>query len=208
MTPDRRNAVSPDASKRDVRRRYGRRASRAGVTLVELVVVLTLIGIAAGMALPHINITRYRVDAAARLTASTLQMAQRLAITRQYDVVVSFDEAGSRLRTLEDANNNDELDAGERVTWRTLEEGAHFAAPSAPLLPGATDAVSGAHTRIIDGMQSVVFRRSGAATTDLQVYLTSARADSNDVRAVSVVQATGRTEWFRYIGGSWHQGGV
>ncbi len=179
-----------------------------GVTLIELLVVLTLIGIVVGMAMPHVNITKYRMDAAARLTASTLQIAQRLAITRQYDVVVGFDQTRGRLRVLEDGNNNGLADPGEHIVWRPLEDGARFARPPAPLTAGATNAVSGSRLRLIDGMQSVVFRRSGAATTDVDVYLTSTRGDANDVRGVAVVQATGRTEWFRYIGGAWRKGGA
>ncbi|HET7585146.1 MAG TPA: GspH/FimT family pseudopilin [Gemmatimonadaceae bacterium] len=191
-----------------VRSRIWRRAARGGVTLIEMLVVLTLIGIVAGMALPHVNVTKYRMDAAARLVASTLQTAQRLAVTRQYDVVVSFDQENQRLRMLEDANNNDVADAGERTIWRPLEEGAHFAEPPVRISAGGSGAVSGSRLRLVDGMESVVFRRSGAASSDLEVYVTSTRDEENDVRGATVVQATGRTEWFRLIGGTWKQGGA
>jgi hypothetical protein len=55
----------------------------------------------------------------------------------------------------------------------------------------------------MDGMPSVVFRRDGAASTELDIYLASKRARSNDYRGVHLVRATSRTEWFRYIDGKW-----
>ena len=102
---------------------------RYGFTLIEMMVVVFIIGVLCTMAIPRINIPQFQVDAAARLTRLTLQGAQRLAVARQYDVVVSIDQANNRLRVLEDANNNDAVDANERVTYKSLEDGISFHLP-------------------------------------------------------------------------------
>jgi hypothetical protein len=66
--------------------------------------------------------------------------------------------------------------------------------------------VSGPDVRTLDGMPSVIFRRNGAASTDVDVYVAAARG--SDYRAVSVVQATGRTDWFRYVNSAWKPAGI
>jgi prepilin-type N-terminal cleavage/methylation domain-containing protein len=177
---------------------------RPGITAIELLIVLAIIAIIASIAFPKVNFAQFQVDAGARIVRISLQNAQRLAVTRQYDVVVSFDTAGRRVRVLEDNNNNASIDNGEHVTWHALDDNVHFATPpaSADATP-ATGPIVGSNVKTIDGMPSVVFRRDGAASTDLDVYLTSKRAQNNDYRVVQVVQSTGRTEWRRYLNNKW-----
>jgi prepilin-type N-terminal cleavage/methylation domain-containing protein len=179
-----------------------------GYTFIEMLIVLIIIGIIAAFAYPKVNFTQFQVDAAARLIRISLQNAQRLAVTRQYNVVVSFDQAHNKVRVLEDNNNNSTADAGERVTWGTLEDGAHYAVPPTGVNGGVASAVVGTDVRTIDGMSSIIFRRDGAGNTDIEVYLTSKRAISNDYRGITVVQSTGRTDWFKYIGNSWRPGNL
>lgn len=180
-------------------------ACRAAFTVIELMIVLAIIGIVAAFAYPRVNFTQFRVDAAARTTRIALQDAERLAIARQADVIVSFDTIGSRIRVLEDGNDNGVVDAGEHVTWTPLEDSVHFAVPPAGVSGAAPGAIDGATVRIIDGMPSVTFHRDGAASTDLQVYLTSRRALGDDYRCVEVTQSTGHTSWWRYLDGAWRQ---
>lgn len=169
--------------------------------------MLSMIAIVSTWAWPRLNATQYRMDGNVRLTRMALQNAQRLAITRQFDVIVSFDVSTNRIRVLEDGNNNQAADAGERVLYRALEDGAVFDTPPAGMGGCATTTeVCGSNIRTIDGMPSIIFRRDGAASTDLEVYITSSRALNDDYRGVSVIQATGRTDWMKYIGGTWRKG--
>jgi len=181
---------------------------RSAYTFVELLIVLALIAIVATFAYPRVNFTQFQVDANARAVRMALQNAQRLAVTRQFNVVVSVDEVHGQLRILEDNNNNNAVDGGERVTHLTLEDGAHFQTPPTGVNGPVAAAVNGAALVTIDGMQSIVFRRDGAGSSDLELYLTSRRALPQDFRGITVVQSTGRTDWYKYIGAVWKPGNL
>jgi prepilin-type N-terminal cleavage/methylation domain-containing protein len=185
-----------------------RSSRKRGFSAVELLIVCAIVGIFATLAYPRVNFTQFQVDSGARTVRVALQNAERLAVTRQYDVVVSFDVANKRVRVLEDGNNNDAVDNGERVTYAALEDGVHFKQPPAGLSGPVTGWVIGSNLKTVDGMPTIVFRRDGAASTDLEVYLASSKELANDWRAVQVVQSTGRTDWYRYLNNLWKAGSI
>ena len=168
-------------------------------------IVLAIIGVIAAFAYPKVNFTQFRVDAAARTVRVALQNAERLAVTRQYDVVVSFDTTNRRIRILEDNNNNATVDAGEHVTFAQLEDSVHFAVPPAGVSGSASSAINGSSIRTVDNMPTLIFHRDGAANSDADIYITSRRALDDDFRCVRVIQSTGRTLWWRYLNGAWEQ---
>jgi prepilin-type N-terminal cleavage/methylation domain-containing protein len=179
------------------------RRSRRGFSILELIIVLIMAGIIAGMAVPRLNYDRYRADGAMRVVRTVLQGAQRNAIMRQTNVVVAFDESANLMRLLEDTNNNCQKDTGERMWTRPLEDGAKFRVPPTPY-PGTapSTALLGINLCTLAGLPAVEFLRDGAASSELDVYLTSSRGRAIDFRLVRVTQATGRTESFRFDG-SW-----
>jgi prepilin-type N-terminal cleavage/methylation domain-containing protein len=182
-----------------------RRSSRWAFTVIELMIVLAIIGIIAAFAYPKVNFTQFRVDAAARTVRVSLQNAERLAVTRQYDVVVSFDTANRRIRSLEDNTNNATVDAGEHVIYAQLEDSVHFAVPPAGISGSAASSIDGSGIKTIAGMPTIIFHRDGAASSEADIYLTSKRASNDDFRCVRVIQSTGRTSWWRYLDGTWEQ---
>lgn len=176
-----------------------------GFTLIELMIVLVLVGIVAAIAFPKIDSMRYRVDGGVRVVQAMMQQGHRLAIQRQHDVLFSVDVAGGRVRLVEDRNNNGAADAGERVVWRSLEQGLLFSRPSRGVNGPVTDAFVGPRLRALD-LPTLIFRRSGSVSSEAQLYLTSARGVTTDFRAVLLTQSTGRTASFQMKASGWQPG--
>jgi prepilin-type N-terminal cleavage/methylation domain-containing protein len=185
----------------------GRRRTQA-FTVIELMIVIAIIGIVAAFAYPKVNFTQFRVDAAARTVRVALQNAERLAITRQYDVVVSFDTANSRIRIVEDNNNNAVVDAGEHVIYAQLEDSVHFVVPPTGVSGSVSSSINGSTIKTVDNMPTLIFHRDGAASSDAEIYITSKRANQDDYRCIRVIQSTGRTLWWRFLNGTWEQASI
>lgn len=185
-------------------------SGRRGVTLIEMMIVVVLLSLVSAIALPRLNFAQFKTDDSVRAVRTTLQNAQRLAITRQYDVIVSFDTVKQQMRIAEDENNNYAIDAGERVTYTPLDPGVRFATPPQGGVSGALgSSVSGNNVLTISTMPSIVFLRSGSASTNLQVYLTAnGNNGQTEWRGVQVTQSTGRTVWYRWLSTLWNKASV
>jgi len=176
--------------------------------MLEVVLVLVISGIVVTLALPKLDLTRYRADATAQLVRTLLQQGQRAAIVQQHDVLVSFDTQGDRMRLVWDANDDGALSAGERATWRSLDAGSRFGLRSAGIDGVATSAVSGTGVRTVDGLPTLVIHRDGSTSGDAAIYLETL-AHSHAFRAITVTQSTGRTDWYRQSpSGAWARGGL
>jgi prepilin-type N-terminal cleavage/methylation domain-containing protein len=184
-------------------------AKPAGFTLFELLVVLSVISILAAIALPKINLHQFRIDAGVRTVQGALMQAERYAVQRQHDMVVSFDVNGKRVITIDDQNNNGAADAGEKVISRPLEDGVRFLTPPTAIPGGTVAAIAGSKVKVLaNGYPSVIFHRDGAVSSDLQVYITSTRPDAKDFRALNVTQSTGHVDYYSNSTGTWKRGGA
>lgn len=181
--------------------------ARIAVTLLEMLIAISVASIVLAAALPRINLGRYKVDAAMRILQGALQQAHRAAIQRQHDVIVGFDAAAAQVQVLYDANNNGEPDEGEQVARIPLQEGNRFAAPPVGISGAPTTAIAGSNLTEVSGLPSLVFRRDGATSSELEVYMRAPGAASQDYRALTVLQSTGRVQSFRYSGVSWRKDG-
>ncbi len=188
--------------------RHPQRNLRRGVTLVEMMIVVVLLSLVSALALPKINLAQFRSDDAVRAVRTTLQTAQRLAITRQYNVIVSFDTVQQRMRIVEDLNNNNAVDAGERVRWVPLDNGARFATPATGINGGVGSAIVGPGVISVNSMPTVVFLRSGSSSSYVEVYLAASAREGSEWRAVQVTQSTGRTVWYRWLTSTWTKASV
>lgn len=176
------------------------------MTIPELMMVCTIVGIVAATALPRIDTVRPQADAAAALVRATLQQAHRAAIQRQYDVVVSVDVPNRRLRVFQDSTNDGVIAVSDPVRWVPLDPGAAFAVPARPL-PGGAGGVALTGTKLVAGLPSVTFHRGGSASGDATLYVTvTGRAGRTERRAITLVRGTGATTAWREVAGAWQQG--
>jgi prepilin-type N-terminal cleavage/methylation domain-containing protein len=169
---------------------------QSGFTLIEVVVTLILVGILGALAYPKIDVGRYKADAVVTTVRSTMQQAQRASLVGQHDIIVSFDVGGNRIRLAWDRNNNHLIDEGERVTWTSLSQGNRFATPTRGVHGDVDRPVMGSNLKSLDDYPTVTFHRDGSLSSELEIYMSSFSTPVR-WRAVTVVQATGRTDWFR-----------
>lgn len=193
-----------------MRRLRTTRGGTAGFTLVETLVVVVMIGILAGLALPAIDPQRYRIESGLQDVAGVLQSAQRESIGRQHDVVVTIDAAQNLIQVHFDANDDGTVNNSERVRTWPVDARLVFARGPATALAFGGNPVN--FPVGPSGLPTITFRRSGSASSAGGMYLTSAQAVAgilkrqNDTRAIEIVRATGRVEWTRYTGGQWRRG--
>ncbi len=185
----------------------GRLTGRSGFSMIELLSVIVIIGLMTAIALPKSGIASYRANSGAQVVSGALSYAQRQAISRQADTRVAFDLANNRMRIHEDRNNDNIIDADERVTFTNLPEELTFGRGTAPARAMGGGVVS--FTRAQGSLPVLIFHRDGTASEDGGVYLTTiaglAVDRTTDVRAVEISRATGRTTWFSYGTGTWKE---
>jgi len=184
---------------------HRRRLNRAGFTMVEILMVIVLIALVAAFGIPKLNFSGYRINSAVRSVTSLIERAQRQAVTDQYNVNVLFDVTNNQIKIHEDANDDNAVQAGERVRVYPLGEGVVFGHNGAPIRLYSSDKVS--FTRTQSGMPEIIFRRDGSASENGGFYITTTTAQKSsrpqDARSIEVIRATGRAEWYQYNGSSW-----
>ena len=175
------------------------RTLRPGFTMAEMIIVLVVTGMMITLAIPRVDVTRYKADAIAQIVRTQLQNASRASITRQHDVIVSFDTLGEQMVTTFDANNNNNIDSGERVSYRGLDTGILFADPAVNGVSGAaiSSPISGASIGTVNGLPSLTFHRDGSVSSDAEIYVSIAARGPKMYRALVLTQSTGRVDWYR-----------
>ena len=180
---------------------------RNGFSMIELLCTLVIMAIIMGVAVPRMDLSRMRGDAALRQLTMLCIQAQRTALTKQHNVILSVDQSNARVRLIEDRNNSGAFDAGDRMVWMTLESGVQFIAAPAPL-DGISGTVSFVKPKLIDSYQSVIFRRNGAASSDGLIVVSAKSSDARAARALFITQSTGRADGYNYSGAAWIRAGI
>lgn len=185
-------------------------ALKRGFTLVELLITMSIMGLVVAIVMPRIDLARYQVEGTMQSVGTLMLAAQRLAVTRQHDVVARFDLTNNTIRLLQDKNNDGVIASTEHVQTVYLGDKVVFGRGFAPARAIGNGPVT--FTQIVAGQPSVTFHRNGSASEEGGFYLTSQRAASGyssgqgDTRAIEIERGTGRTRWFRYVNSAWKQG--
>jgi len=187
------------------------KSKRSAVTLIELLIVITIIGVVVGISIWKIDIARYQINGDQQVVGTALIAAQREAIAKQHNMIVVFDDANSQMRIVSDSNNNGQADASENVRTISLGDRVRYGFGSASTMSWGSSAISFTVLEGGSGLPCVIFYRNGSASESRGVYLASTRAladpaFSTDVRAIHVERATGRAEWWHYDGAAWVRG--
>ncbi len=184
------------------------KSRRAGFTMLELMLVITIGSLMTMIAIPRINVSKARAESAVRSTRMALIAAQQRAVLRQHDVVVEFDEDAGQLHFFDDANRSGDLDDGERAWVHALEETIVFGRGLAPVGPVGSDAIG--FDEGDGGLPQVTFHRSGSASEAGGFYVGSPRAAAaaehmDEAFAITVARATGRVRMHRVVNGAWRE---
>ncbi len=155
-------------------RSEGKRSPGEGFTLVELLYVVILIGILAGLVAPLIDVSRFRMNSAVVEVATELMAAQRYAVLRGHDVVVAFDEEEDWLRIHLDANNDGLMQSTENTRVAQLGDGVSFGRAEGPTITPSTQIVT--FTQLQGTLKALTFHRNGSASEMGVIYLTTTRA--------------------------------
>jgi prepilin-type N-terminal cleavage/methylation domain-containing protein len=182
-----------------------------GFTSLEVLLVVAIIGILAVVALPRIDLYRIQANSAVQVLSTTMVATQREALTKQHDMILTFDVANRRMRLIWDANSNAVIDGNERIRTIPLDDRIAFGRGGAPARAFGGGPIN--FNKSINGLPALIFHRNGSASGIGGFYVTTTRAVldggtkwNRDTRAVEIVRATGRTEWFKYNGTAWTRG--
>lgn len=183
------------------------RDSRAGISLVEIIIVITMVGLMAGIMVPRFRMSpKQKLRAAAQVVAYDLELARTRALSTRSLVRVTFDATNRQYAGYLDhdrngalAQNSAEQDALSAFRTKTLDAGVSYdrgAAGDVPTFAGAGN-ITFASTRIEFDPRGLTnpFGSKGV------VYLRHAD-DAAAVSAVTVSAGGGIKIW-RYEGGAW-----
>jgi prepilin-type N-terminal cleavage/methylation domain-containing protein len=183
--------------------------NRAGYSLAELMTVTAMIGILATIMYPHIQLGRFQANSAMRSIGSVLMSAQRVAVTRQHDVIVRFHNGRDVVIVHYDLDDDGVKDNNEMLRSIPLGEGIVFGRGKAPARPGVGGAAI-SFVRKSGGQKSVTFHRNGSASENGGFYLVSPRQANGEkgrfARYLEVTRSTGRISWYHYDGQQWKRG--
>jgi Tfp pilus assembly protein FimT len=155
--------------------------SNNGITLIELISIVVIIGIIAAMAVPRFSttISRLKFRTSARDIVSKMRLARSNAVTHKQPFGVYFDNDAKSVTLFLDASNpgGNTFETGDSVVLvDTLPNGFAYV---------GTDF----------GVPTLIYHPNGSATQSGHVYFMS--YDSNDginIGTIDVLSSTGRTK--------------
>jgi prepilin-type N-terminal cleavage/methylation domain-containing protein len=189
------------------------RLNRRGVTLIEMLVVITMIAIVLAIGIPKLNTSRLRSKSAVTSLGTTMLALQREAISKQHNILVVIATSPRQIQVVYDSNNNGRWDNNERERPIPLGEEIVFGKPAAVTARSfGSNAVNFTNTESTTGLPAIVLYRDGSAKEYGGLYLSTGKAiagaagHEGETWAMEMIRATGRPEWYRWNGSTWLRG--
>lgn len=157
--------------------------SRRGITLIEMMAIVVIIGIVSSLAFPKFAATmnRLEVRTAARHMVSKMRLARSSAIAQKQQFGVTFDESGETMTFFLDNQNPSAFtfDVGDSIiSVDTLPEDFVYIGASFP-----------------SGIPTIIYRPNGSASSSGEVYfLAYNQYEDIHVGSIDVLASTGRTK--------------
>lgn len=92
--------------------------NKKGVTLIELVIVISIIGVLVLLAIPEIKANK--LSGGARMIFCDLHYARMQAIKEKNNFRILFQDDGTTYQIHSDQNNNAQIDEGEKVISKNI----------------------------------------------------------------------------------------
>ena len=144
-----------------------KKMKNSGFTLMELMIVIAIIAILAGVAIPNFIgfLPRQRLAAGAQDVLQGLQKSRSKAIMTNRPVVVNFNAAADSFTAFVDENADGALDAGElTIADRTMPAGIDLT------------------TNLVGAVTAVTFDNQGIPTTSGTMTVQNSKGDDQDIR--------------------------
>jgi prepilin-type N-terminal cleavage/methylation domain-containing protein len=176
-----------------------------GLTVLELMTTIAIIAIMSASAVPNFTIWRnnYQLRSESEHVHMDLLSARMTAMKTGNNVVVNFNSVTNSYSILNDTNNNGTADTGESFFNRTLENNVRFGFAGASVLD--MDGTSRSQAVWMNGGNVVTFDSRGQSDLSGVLFIIHgnhfADGDNSRLRGISIMQATGAAELWKYSPG-------
>lgn len=177
---------------------------QSGVTLIELIIVIAIIGIIMGIAITTIGNRRpvAQLKSDARDIVSNMQLARANAIRDTRPWAIQFDTDNQRYEVYSDSGEDwksEDWSDGDETIFRTisLSNNIAFGTNQGPVDASWVTPADG----ISLSANRVVFNPNGTSESGA-IYLT---LSSGETIAISSLSTTGRIKVWENFGGSWNE---
>ncbi len=174
-----------------------------GVTLIEILTVVAMIGILSSVAIPSFNVWlyKYRADAEVNRLYFNMMAAKQRAIRNNSTVIFTFNAANNTYSIHDDLDEDGTVDLNETNATIPFENEMTYG-----ITPGILGVWGAAVSNVISlgGNNSISFLSAGRANRSGAIYLIPASdlatGNRGNQRAVKIIQATGSVEIMKYDG--------